>query len=82
MPTFVSYSSDGKLVYAGPDEHAAALARDGHTLKAEMNSLRNQRDLLAAALGKVLIHYGIVRADAELTGPELLLAAETAVEGK
>jgi hypothetical protein len=72
---FMTYSPDGKLIYAGPDERAATLARD-------TDGLRNQRDLLAAALGKVLVHYGIVRADAELTGPELLLAAETAVEGK
>lgn len=36
-----------------------------------------QRDLMAQALGEVLVAVGMVRADAWLTGPELLLAAET-----
>lgn len=43
-------------------------------------SLRNQRDLLADALGKLLVGIGLTRADAPLTGPMLLLAAETAIE--
>lgn len=44
------------------------------------DALRHQRGLLAEALGKVLVSYGVIRKDAALTGPELLLAAETAVE--
>lgn len=43
-----------------------------------IESLRHQRNLLAEALGRVLIFHGVIRADAALTGPELLLAAETA----
>lgn len=44
-------------------------------------SVTNQRDLLAQALGKLLVAQGMVRPDAQLTGPELLLAADTAIEG-
>lgn len=42
--------------------------------------MTNQRDLLARALGDLLVAIGMTRADAPLTGPELLLAAETAIE--
>ena len=47
-----------------------------------LESLRHQRNLLAAALGNVLGAYGVIRRDAPMTAPELLLAAETAIEGK
>lgn len=40
----------------------------------------HQGQLLGEALGKVLIHVGMLRADAEMTGPELLLAADTFME--
>lgn len=43
-----------------------------------LDQLRNQRDLLAEALGKLLQAYGIVRPDIAMTGPELLMAAEEA----
>jgi hypothetical protein len=45
-----------------------------------LESLRTQRNLLGEALGKLLVAYGVTRADVPLTGPELLLAAETAIE--
>jgi hypothetical protein len=45
-----------------------------------IESLRHQRNLLAEALGNVLVHYGVIRRDAALTGPLLLMAAETACE--
>jgi hypothetical protein len=45
-----------------------------------IEGLRHQRNLLAEALGKLLLAYGIIRADAALTGPELLLAAEDALQ--
>lgn len=37
--------------------------------------LTRERDLLADALGRVLVAFGVVR-DEPLTGPELLLAAD------
>lgn len=43
-------------------------------------TLLHQRQLLAEALGKLLVYYKVIRADAQLTGPELLLAVETALE--
>ena len=43
-----------------------------------IDSLRNQRDALAEALGKLLQAYGIVRTDVAMTGPELLMVAEEA----
>lgn len=43
-----------------------------------IDSLRNQRNALAEALGKLLQAYGIVRPDAAMTGPELLMVAEEA----
>jgi hypothetical protein len=45
-----------------------------------IESLRHQRNLLAEALGNVLVHYRVIRPNAELTGPMLLLAAEAACE--
>lgn len=45
-----------------------------------INSLRHQRDLLADALGRLLQASGVTRTGAALTGPELLLAAETAID--
>ena len=37
-------------------------------------SLKNQRDLLGSALGRILIAHGVVN-PMPLTGPELLMAA-------
>ena len=45
-----------------------------------IESLRHQRDLLGDALGRLLVAIGMTRADAPLTGPELLLAAETYID--
>lgn len=45
-----------------------------------IESLRNQRNLLADALGRLLVSIGMTRADAPLTGSELLLATETAID--
>lgn len=42
-------------------------------------SAQHQRQLLATALGEVLVAAGMVRADAPMTGPELLMAADTFV---
>lgn len=39
--------------------------------------LKRRMALLAHALGDVLIAVGLVRADAAMTGPDLLLAADT-----
>lgn len=47
--------------------------KEGETLE----TAQRQRGLLAEALGKVLVAAGMVRADAAMTGPELLLAADT-----
>ena len=43
-------------------------------------SAEHQRDLLGEALGMVLIKVGMLRADAQISGPELLMAAETFCE--
>lgn len=55
--------------HRGTDDEIAATAAANH-----------QRNLLAQALGKLLVAIGMTRPDAPLTGPELLLAAETAIE--
>lgn len=44
------------------------------------NDFFNQRNLLAEALQKVLVKAGVVRDDISLSGPELLLAAESYVQ--
>lgn len=41
-----------------------------------ISDYKHQRNLLGEALGKVLVAAGMIRADADMTGPELLLAAE------
>lgn len=41
-----------------------------------VGGMKHQRDLLGEALGKVLVAAGMIRADVDMTGPELLLAAE------
>ena len=43
-------------------------------------TLRHQLGLVAEALGKLLVVTRVIRKDAALTGPELLLAAETAYQ--
>lgn len=48
--------------------------------KDTIESLRHQRDLLAQTLGNLLVAMNVIRSDVCLTGPELLLTAETAIE--
>ncbi len=47
-----------------------------------VNQITRQRDLLAEALARLLVSMGLVREDAaaHMSGPELLLAADTAIE--
>jgi hypothetical protein len=45
-----------------------------------MESLRHQRNLLGEALGKLFVVQKVIRSNVTLTGPELLLAAETATK--
>lgn len=45
----------------------------------DLAEANHRTHLLAEALGNVLIAAGMVREDASMTGPELLLAAETYV---
>lgn len=51
-------------------------AADIPTLSGADDAL-HQRNLLGEALGKVLVAAGMIRPDVDLTGPELLLAADT-----
>jgi hypothetical protein len=45
-----------------------------------IESLRHQRDLLGAALCKLLQAQQIIRPDVEVVGPELLMIAESEIE--
>lgn len=45
-----------------------------------IEKLRHQKNMLADGLGNLLIAMGMIRPDTAMTGPELLLAAETAAE--
>lgn len=58
----------------------AMIQADIRNMDDTIESLRNQRNLLADALGRLLVSIGMTRADAPMTGPELLLAAETAID--
>lgn len=45
-------------------------------------SILNQRNALVDALEQVLIHFNVVRGDAKLFGPELLLTVDTLLTNK
>lgn len=45
-------------------------------LRAEIEQLKHQRELLGQTLGEALVAAGIIRADAYLDGPQLLMFGE------
>ena len=47
----------------------------------EEKMTEEQGNMLAKALGAVLVRVGVIRPDASLTGPELLAAADNYVTG-
>ena len=54
------------------------LSRDNTALTDENARLTHERNQLGEALGKLLVAIGLTRADAPMTGPQLLLAADDA----
>jgi hypothetical protein len=59
-------------------QNKAALAEVHKSRNLELKEMQHQRDMLASALGELLVSIGIVSSDVPLTGPDLLLAADTA----
>lgn len=57
---------------------ALAEVHKSRNLEIGLKEMQHQRDMLASALGELLVSIGLVSSDVPLTGPDLLLAADTA----